>query len=254
MSNSKRPYQPELGRRESRSGATPIVVAVSVLVCIAAVVAISLWLKDDTTDAGGSTPAVSSTPPGQCSAAPAIPTQPETFDSAPDPALAEDSTWIATVTTNCGDITLQLDGHQAPQTVASFIYLSQQKFFDDSPCHRLVTAGIFVLQCGDPTGAGPGGPGYQFGIENAPTDGTYPTGSLAMARTSDPDSNGSQFFIVYKKSTISDPTGYSIFGKVTQGLDIVKAIAEQGVDQGGTDGAPAQPISILGVSVEKAQP
>ena len=172
------------------------------------------------------------------------------FDAAPDPSEADDSTWVATVGTTCGVITMELYGDKAPQTVASFNFLSEQGYFDDSPCHRLVTTGIFVLQCGDPTGTGSGGPGYGFGIENAPADGVYPRGTLAMARTSDPNSNGSQFFIVYKKSSIPDPTGYSIFGKVTDGMDIVDAIAAEGVAKDGT--APAQPISILGVTVEES--
>ncbi|MGI8900159.1 MAG: peptidylprolyl isomerase, partial [Nocardioides sp.] len=95
-----------------------------------------------------------------------------------------------------------------------------------------------------------GGPGYGYGVENTPDDGSYPRGTLAMARTQDPDSNGSQFFIVYEESKIPDPTGYSIFGTVVDGMDIVDRIAEQGTGPDGT--APAQPISILDIQVEKA--
>ncbi len=160
---------------------------------------------------------------------------------------------MATIHTTCGDITLQLYGDKAPQTVSSFLFLAQHSFWADSPCHRLTTAGIFVLQCGDPTGTGGGGPGYGFGIENAPANGQYPTGAVAMARSSAPTSNGSQFFFVYADTTL--PTsggGYSIFGQVTSGMDIVKAIAGAGVVGGATDGAPAQPISILSVSVRKS--
>jgi len=105
-----------------------------------------------------------------------------------------------------------------------------------------------VLQCGDPTGQGSGGPGYSYGIENAPKDGNYPRGALAMARTSDPNSNGSQFFIVYKDTSLpTEGGGYSIFGTVTKGLDIVDKIAAEGVAGGGGDGAPAQPVSILSI-------
>ncbi|MEJ7691232.1 MAG: peptidylprolyl isomerase [Nocardioidaceae bacterium] len=147
--------------------------------------------------------------------------------------MAEGATWVATVTTNCGDIELELDGAKAPQTVASFLQLSTDSFYDDTPCHRLTTDGIFVLQCGDPTGSGSGGPGYGYGIENAPKDGAYPTGTLAMARSSDPNSNGSQFFIVYQDTMLPvEGGGYTIFGKVTKGLDIVQSIADKGVDGG----------------------
>ena len=100
---------------------------------------------------------------------------------------------------------MELDGTKAPQTVASFLGLARSGYWNDSPCHRLVTSGIFVLQCGDPTGTGSGGPGYGFGVENAPKDDQFPAGTLAMARTSDPNSNGGQFFIVYKQTELPGP-------------------------------------------------
>jgi peptidyl-prolyl cis-trans isomerase B (cyclophilin B) len=194
----------------------------------------------------------STTPPSvpalHCLPAPPLPKSPEQFAKPPSPELSEHATWRATLTTNCGDIVIDLDGKLAPQTVASFIFLSQQKFYDDVPCHRLVTSGIYVLQCGDPTGTGSGGPGYEYGLENAPADGDYPTGSVAMARTQDPNSNGSQFFIVYADTQLPAP-GYSIFGKVVSGLPLVQAIAANGI---GSDGvAPAQPISIISSTVKK---
>ena len=89
--------------------------------------------------------------------------------------------------------------------MASFVALAKSGYWADSPCHRLTTSGIYVLQCGDPTGTGTG-PGYAFGVENAPKDGAYPAGTLAMARTSDPNSNGGQFFIVYKDTDAARPT------------------------------------------------
>ncbi len=148
---------------------------------------------------------------------------------------------------------LELDGELAPQTVASFLMLSEDGYYDDSSCHRLTTEGIFVLQCGDPTGTGSGDPGYSYELENAPPDGNYPTGTLAMARSADPNSNGSQFFIVYDDTQLPvEGGGYSIFGSVQSGLDILNSIAEAGVEGGAGDGAPAQPISILSISVEKA--
>jgi peptidyl-prolyl cis-trans isomerase B (cyclophilin B) len=109
-----------------------------------------------------------------------------------------------------------------------------------------------VLQCGDPTATGSGGPGYQYGEENLPTAATgvsYPAGTLAMANAG-AGTNGSQFFIVYKDTTL--PASYTIFGKVTSGLDVVTKIAAAGVSGGGTDGKPAKPVSLLSVTVKKA--
>ncbi len=172
----------------------------------------------------------------------------------PDASVAEGKTYVATMSTNCGDIELTLDGAAAPQAVASFLQLAEKNYWVDAPCHRLTTsASLKVLQCGDPTGSGSGDPGYGFGVENAPKDGVYPRGTLAMARTTDPEKgNGGQFFLVYGDSTLPDPDGYTIFGTVTAGLDIVDKIAAAGVAPGGTspdDGTPAAPISILAVDV-----
>jgi peptidyl-prolyl cis-trans isomerase B (cyclophilin B) len=199
---------------------------------------------------GASTaPTASSAAVEGCEPAPATPTAPKT-QGLPDKAKAAGKTFTAVMTTNCGDITLQLDGAKAPQTVASFVTLSESSYFDDAPCHRLTTEGIFVLQCGDPLGGTGSGPGYAYGLENTPKDGTYPKGTLAMARTNDVNSNADQFFIVYDDTDLSSvPEGYSIFGTVTGGMDIVEKIAAAGVSGGATDGAPAAPISILKVAV-----
>lgn len=187
---------------------------------------------------------------GACAKPPPVPTSAKSFASAPDKSTAAGKTWIAEMKTNCGTITLELDGTKAPQTVASFRQLAEGKYWDNGPCHRLTMAGIFVLQCGSPTGDPGGNPGYGFGIENAPADAQYPAGSLAMARQQDPNTNGGQFFIVYDDSEIDPSTGgYSIFGRVTQGMDILAKIAKAGVQGGAQEGAPAQPISILSVAV-----
>lgn len=189
----------------------------------------------------------------QCQEPPAAPGHALSFtpDDLPPAKDGTDTPITATVETNCGDIVLELDTASAPQTVASFEFLAEQGYWDDSPCHRLTTAGIFVLQCGDPTGTGRGNPGYGYGIENAPEDGVYAPGVLAMARTADPNSNGGQFFIVYEPTML--PTqggGYSVFGRVTQGLELVQALAEQGVRGGATDGPPDQAISILSIHLD----
>jgi peptidyl-prolyl cis-trans isomerase B (cyclophilin B) len=170
----------------------------------------------------------------------------------PPASLAGSRIWDVTMETNMGTIELSLNGVDAPQAVASFAALSNQGFFDATDCHRLTTAGIFVLQCGDPSGNGTGGPSYRFGpIENAPSDDLYPAGTLAMARQANAaDSMGSQFFIVYEDSNIpSDGVGgYTVFGTVTQGLDIVRSIANDGTITGATDGRPALSVIITKVT------
>ena len=186
-----------------------------------------------------------------CVAPPAVPTG-KRSGTLPDKKTAAGKTFIATVTTNCGVITFELYGTKAPQTVASFLSLAKSGYWSDSPCHRLTTATpLFVLQCGDPTGTGTGTPGYGYGVENPPANFTYPAGTLAMARTSDPKSNGGQFFIVYKNTTLNDPTGYSIFGRITSGMDIVDRVAAAGATavDANQNTAPLQPISILAVNV-----
>jgi peptidyl-prolyl cis-trans isomerase B (cyclophilin B) len=166
--------------------------------------------------------------------------------------VAENRSWQAQMSTSRGDLTLSLDGAAAPQAVASFVSLARQGFFEDTACHRLTVSGIYVLQCGDPTGTGTGGPGYSFGpIENAPDDDEYPPGTLAMARVGgDPTSQGSQFFLVYESSNIPADTsgGYTVFGQVTDGLDVVRSVADGGVADNGV--APASPVTIEKVSVQ----
>jgi peptidyl-prolyl cis-trans isomerase B (cyclophilin B) len=172
----------------------------------------------------------------------------------PDPSFSENRTWTSTLRTSAGAVGLELDGAAAPQAVASFVYLAQQGYFDGTTCHRLTTEGIYVLQCGDPTASGSGGPGYAFGpVENAPAGDVYPAGTVAMARQQDDgESMGSQFFLVYQDSTIpSDAAGgYTVLGNITSGLDVVQAVADAGVAGGASDGPPATPVTIEGVETQ----
>ena len=141
----------------------------------------------------------------------------------PPTTLAGNRNWTGTLTLNDIPLGVDLDGAAAPQAVSSTIALTQKGFYDGLTCHRLTDGGFYVLQCGDPEGNGPGGPGYWYGpIENAPADDVYPAGTIAMARQGDNAySMGSQFFIVYEDTTIpSDAAGgYTVLGKVTSGLD-----------------------------------
>ncbi len=167
----------------------------------------------------------------------------ENSEVVPDIALAESRVWTGSMNVGEATLELELDGVNAPQAVANFVSLSQSGFYEGVSCHRLVTDGIYVLQCGDPDGTGGGGPGYNFGpIENAPADDSYVTGSLAMARVGgDGSSMGSQFFIVYQDSRIpsDDAGGYTILGKITSGLDGLEPVISAGVEGGATDGPPA---------------
>jgi peptidyl-prolyl cis-trans isomerase B (cyclophilin B) len=148
--------------------------------------------------------------------------------------------------TNRGPITLELDATNAPCTVESFLTLAADGYFTDSACHRVTTRLIFVLQCGDPTATGSGSPGYSFDDENLPAPGgtPYPRGTLAIANAG-PDTNGAQFFMVYRDSPI-DPN-YPVFGRVTGGLEIVEQIAAGGAPS--NDGFPNTELIIQAVQV-----
>ena len=154
-----------------------------------------------------------------------------------------------TLTTNCGDIVIAVDP-KAAKTVASEAFLAKSGFYDNTVCHRLTTQGIFVLQCGDPKGDGTGGPGYSVPDENLPTasDNNYPAGTVAMANAG-PGTGGSQFFIVYGDTSL--PGDYTIWGKVTSGLDIVKNVAAVGTADGSADGSPKQPVFIESATVQQ---
>jgi serine/threonine protein kinase/cyclophilin family peptidyl-prolyl cis-trans isomerase len=167
----------------------------------------------------------------------------------------------ANIVTNQGEIGLTLDNNESPCTVSNFASLTRQGFYNNTKCHRLTTApDLSVLQCGDPKGDGTGGPGYGFGNEY-PTDQyarndpklqapiVYPRGTLAMANSGQPNSNGSQFFMVYKDSQL--PPQYTIFGTVeADGLATLDKIAKAGVAGGGDDGPPAIPVTIKSVTLD----
>ncbi len=152
----------------------------------------------------------------------------------------------ATMTLTSGTLTLDLDRATAPCTVGSFVHLAQVGYFDQSPCHRLTaSSSLSVLQCGDPSGTGSGGPGYTFADETKP-DMIYPAGTLAMANAG-PNTNGSQFFLVYADSEL--PPDYTVFGTITAGLDVLQAIAAKGATGSGNATAPVEPVTITALTV-----
>jgi peptidyl-prolyl cis-trans isomerase B (cyclophilin B) len=160
------------------------------------------------------------------------------------------ASYQATIDTSRGNIVINLANSKATCTVNSFVSLAKQSYFSSTKCHRLTTSGIFVLQCGDPTGTGEGGPGYDFGNENL-TGAKYTAGTVAMANTGQANSNGSQFFLVYKNSSL--PASYTPFGTIVQGLPVINAIAKAGSDNsnGTGDGHPKESVVIKGVTIKQ---
>ncbi|SEO38813.1 peptidylprolyl isomerase [Actinacidiphila rubida] len=164
-----------------------------------------------------------------------------------------------TLQTTCGSIPIALNAAKAPETTNSFNFLAGKGFFDHTKCHRLTTAGIYVLQCGDPTGSGSGGPGYTIGDENLDAFGkagatgsvTYKAGTVAMANTGQKHTGGSQFFLVYKDSPL--PPSYTPFGTIdSSGMAVLNKIAKAGESTGQGDGAPNATVVINKATVTKS--
>jgi peptidyl-prolyl cis-trans isomerase B (cyclophilin B) len=151
---------------------------------------------------------------------------------------------VITFTTNCGDIVIETFAKKAPITISMLTGLISARFYDQSICHRMINSTTAaLLQCGDPTDSGYGGPAFQFNDENLPKPimSNYPAGTVAMAN-SGPNTNGSQFFIMAENTTL-DPN-YTVWGRVTKGLEIVKAVVATGTLEGGEVGRPKVKIAI----------
>jgi len=179
------------------------------------------------------------------------------------------ASYQATIDTNLGKLTFNLLNNKATCTVNSFVHLAEAGYFNNTQCHRLVTSGIYVLQCGDPyatattkltcstTGKiGSGTPGYEFDSENL-TGAKYPAGTVAMANESSATTNGSQFFIVYKDSTSGLGASYTPFATVSSGLGIVQNVGKDGyscqymVSGQAEGGAPKKKVIIDSVTIKK---
>jgi peptidyl-prolyl cis-trans isomerase B (cyclophilin B) len=187
-----------------------------------------------------------SLPPGTCEyKAIKTPAPARKVDLPPQTGVETKQAYTVHLTTNLGLIDIQLNSVTAPCAANSFRSLVHFKYFNGTPCHRLTTQGIYVLQCGDPTGKGTGGPGYSFADENL-KGAKYPKGTVAMAN-SGPGTNGSQFFLVYKDTQL-DPN-YTPFGTITKGLDIINKVAAAGSVPPG-DGKPKLSINILSARFE----
>lgn len=171
----------------------------------------------------------------------------------PSPDVAAGKTLTGDLVLNGSSMAVELDGDKAPQAASVLKTLSDAGFYNGLSCHRLTTGDSFgVLQCGSQSGNGAGTPEFSWGpIENAPANNIYPAGTIAMARAGDANSNGTQFFVTYKDTTIPADAagGYAVVGRVTNGLDVVQSIADAGLAPAadgsqGEDGAPAQPVTI----------
>lgn len=287
---AKRKLERQLERRAQQAKRRRVLAIVAGAVAVAAVVAVVvafvLTNKDDKTTSAASSSTATSAPAesgGPTAAPPAtggLPAfkasanlgancqYPASAEPASKPVAPPNSGKVPTdpatvsvsMATNQGNLGLVLDNAKAPCTVNSFVSLAQKGFFNDTPCHRLTTSpSLAVLQCGDPTGKGTGGPGYQFANEY-PTDQypkgdpalqqplTYPRGTLAMANAG-ADTNGSQFFLVYKDSQL--PPNYTAFGTIdATGLATLDKIAAAGVAGGGEDGKPATDVQIKSVLLD----
>jgi peptidyl-prolyl cis-trans isomerase B (cyclophilin B) len=238
--------------------------AIAVLVVVGAAVLITGVLRSDDTEAAAD-PTTSDVPTSaaapstnadgtvSCTYADDASGNPNLSDVGTPPtpeATPATGTSSLLMSTDRGDLTLTLDKAKAPCAAASFQYLAQQAFFDGSTCHRLVVQPSFgVLQCGDPTGTGSGGPSYKY-AEEVTEETTYPRGTIAMAKTAAPGTTGSQFFLCFVDTQL--PPEYTVVGTVDEaGLAVLDAVAAGGIEGAGPegDGPPALPVTIDSLSV-----
>jgi peptidyl-prolyl cis-trans isomerase B (cyclophilin B) len=254
--NARRRLERQIQRRQEASRARRrrnliTAAAFGVILVVGAVFLLVTQLSDNSTPAAAApTPSASASTAaakGDCTYTKGTEAATKDAGSPANGKVATTGTATVSVVTNQGPMTFTLDRAKAPCTVNSFVYLAGKKYFDNTPCHRVTTGATFgVLQCGDPAGTGSGGPGYSFADE-LDANGKYTRGVLAMAN-SGANTNGSQFFIVYKPTQL-DPN-YTIFGTVTKGIEVVDKVAKGGAATG-DDGKPKLPITITSMSVAK---
>jgi peptidyl-prolyl cis-trans isomerase B (cyclophilin B) len=266
---AQRRLQRQLERREqlARKRHRNLLIGLSVIAVLAVVGAIFVITSvagddDDVTAAPATTSAAPTSDPAATSAPAAPSTNADgtvactftaddsgTSAGTPAPNVPGSGTVAATIATSAGDIGISLDQANAPCAAASFVHLATTGFFNGTPCHReTASPGLSVLQCGDPTGTGTGGPGYAFPTQVTGAE-TYGRGTLAMANAG-AGTDGSQFFLVYADSQL--PPSYTVFGTIDEaGLGVLDAIAAKGIEGGATDGAPAEPVTLTTVTVQQ---
>lgn len=242
-------------RKRTRKLATRAAIFIAVVVGVALIISVSGGSDSSST----SDTTVATTAPVEsraitgdtpCPATDGSEARAATFEKAPSNCLEDGKTYTAVVTTNKGEFTIELDQNKAPLAANNFITLARYKYFDNTQCHRAIPD--FVVQCGDPTATGSGGPGYSFADE-LPQAGEYKLGSIAMAN-SGPNTNGSQFFIITGDQGITLPPSYTLFGQVTKGLDTtVPALNAASNPDPAANGVPTlEPLTIVSVVITES--
>lgn len=253
---AKRKLERQLQRREEQDRARRQRLVIIGVIAAVLVISGGVWFfttrdsSDTASDGTSSTDAAASTEPAEPETPCSYPASGTAAKEVSPPTNLEplnSGTVDATIVLNGEDVPVSLDRALAPCGVNSFLSLASQGFYDDGTCHRVTTSEqLNILQCGDPTGKGNGGPGYSFATEVA-TDATYPVGTVALANAG-ADTNGSQFFIVYGPTTLT--AEYTILGTVTgEGMSAVNEVAAQGAQKGAQDGLPVTEAIIAKVSV-----
>ncbi|WP_327182010.1 peptidylprolyl isomerase [Streptomyces sp. NBC_01334] len=245
-------------RRKARARNSVIASVLGVIIIGSVALYTTGVMKDDDKANASSETTPSATPsavkdPCEKAAAGSVKTQ--TWKKEPAVTIDKSAKYTMTLATTCGDIGIALKAKAAPHTVNSFSFLAGKGYFDHTKCHRLTTNGIYVLQCGDPTGSGSGGPGYTIPDENLKDtslkNNIYPAGTIAMANTGQAHTGGSQFFLVYQDSQL--PPSYTPFGTVSaDGMKVLTKIAAAGENTGAGDGAPNATVVINKATVTKS--
>ena len=244
-------------RKRTRKLATRAAIFIAVVVGVAHIISVSggsdsTSTSDTTVDTAATAPVEGRAITGEtpCPAVDGSEARASTFENAPSNCLDASKTYTAVVTTNKGEFSIVLDQTKAPLAANNFVTLARYKYFDNTQCHRAILD--FVVQCGDPTATGSGGPGYSFADE-LPQAGEYKLGSIAMAN-SGPNTNGSQFFIITGDQGVTLPPSYTLFGQVTNGLDTtVPALnAASNPDPAANGVPPLETLTIVSVVITES--
>ena len=244
-------------RKRTRKLATRAAIFIAVVVGVALIISVSggsdsTSTSDTTVDTAATAPVEGRAITGEtpCPAVDGSEARASTFENAPSNCLDASKTYTAVVTTNKGEFSIVLDQTKAPLAANNFVTLARYKYFDNTQCHRAILD--FVVQCGDPTATGSGGPGYSFADE-LPQAGEYKLGSIAMAN-SGPNTNGSQFFIITGDQGVTLPPSYTLFGQVTSGLDTtVPALnAASNPDPAANGVPPLETLTIVSVVITES--
>jgi len=218
---------------------------VSLVVILAVVFALFAIFAGGNKKKKGDNPVIKQKAGFACPAANGSSAKTMTFPTAPRMCINTKRKYTAEMKTTKGTMTIELDAKKAPKTVNNFVFLARYHFYDGVSFHRIIPG--FVVQGGDPQGTGEGGPGYKFADE-LPKAGQYKIGSLAMAN-SGPNTNGSQFFIIVGDQGVQLPPKYSLFGNVTSGIDVAKALEAVGSEGAGT---PKEPVQMDSVTITES--